>query len=298
MAYTYYPGCSLKGLGRAYEESFMAVFESLGEDLQELDDWNCCGATAYMAIEEKNAFLLAARNLALAEKKGSQDIIAPCAGCYLVLNKAAKYLEEYGDVKEEILDALKHGGLEYAGKTKVRHPLDVILNDVGVDKLKEKIKNPLKGLKVACYYGCQIMRPFATFDDQDNPTSMDKIISATGADTVDYPLKTKCCGGSLTGTISEVGVQLCYNLLREIKRRGADIVVTACPLCQFNMESYQDKMKEEMNLPILHFTQVLGLAMGIPAKKLGLQRQVISPNAIFKQKGLNSSGSQHNAQAL
>ena len=287
MNYLYYPGCSLKGTGRAYEESILSVFENLGVGLTELEDWNCCGATAYMAISELKAFGLSARNLALAEKQaakiGSTDMVVPCAACFLGLNKAQRYLKDYPKVSHQINDALKSANLSYSGTIRARHPLDVLVNDIGLEKISQQVKNPLKGLKVACYYGCQIVRPYADFDDQHNPIIMDRLIQALGATTIEWPLKTRCCGGSLTGTVQDVGMRLSYLLLKEAKKRGADVVVTACPLCQFNLECYQSPMsskyKENINLPVAYFTQLMGRAMNIADKKLGMQRLFVPPKA-------------------
>lgn len=283
MKYIYYPGCSLKGSGRAYEESLLPIFQTLQIPMEELKEWNCCGATAYMSVDETRAFALAARNLALAEEVGSGEpgkpptIIAPCNACYLVLSKAKKYIEENRQLGRTIRAALKAADLEYRGTAVVRHPLDILVNEIGLDKIKAAVKHPLKGLRVAPYYGCQIVRPYATFDDQFFPMSMDLLLSAVGAEIVDYPLKTRCCGGSLTGTIPEVGVPLNFILLKEAKKRKADVVATACPLCQFNLECYQDKMEEPIKMPVAYFTQLLGLALGIPKEKLGFNHIFVQP---------------------
>ena len=196
MKYSYFPGCSLKGLGRAYEESLLPVLKHLGVELEELEDWNCCGATAYMAVDEGKACVLAARNLALAQKSGLAEMLAPCAACYLVLNKAQHYLHDYPAMKATVDHALGTAGLKFTGELPVRHPLDVLLNDVGLEAVKQKVRRPLSGLKVAPYYGCQMVRPYATFDDQYNPTTMDRLLEALGASVVRYPLKTKCCGAA------------------------------------------------------------------------------------------------------
>jgi len=284
MKYLYYPGCSLKGTGRAYEESLLVVLPRLGIEVQELEQWNCCGATAYMAVDEMKAFALAARNLALAEECGNGDgkpvqMIAPCAACYLVLNKTQRYMREYPEVGKKVGDALRSVQLQYNDHVRVRHPLDVLTHDIGPAKITEAVTRPLDGLKVACYYGCQIVRPFADFDDQHNPQSMETIIKALGAEPIDWPLKTRCCGGSLTGTIQEAGLRLSYILLQEAKKRGADVLVTACPLCQFNLDSYQGQMARQfgtsVNLPAAYFTQLMGLAMGIKPRKLGLHRLTV-----------------------
>ena len=291
MSYLYYPGCSLKSTGRAYEESILEVFKALRIPLTELDDWNCCGATAYMSISELKAFALSARNFAIAEKQNGQgeyaDMVVPCAACYLGLNKAKLYLSEHPEIKSVIDKALQEGGLTYKGKVKVRHPLDVLINDIGLDQIKNEVKRPLEGLKIACYYGCQIVRPYAEFDDQHDPQTMDKLMKALGAETVNWPLKTRCCGGSLTGTIQEVGLRLSYMILREAKKRGCDMVATACPLCQFNLECYQDKMPsmfgEKIDIPVVYFTQAMGLALGVSASKLGINRLFIPITEISKK---------------
>jgi heterodisulfide reductase subunit B len=291
VSYWYYPGCSLKSTGRSYEESLLAVFDSLRIPLTELDDWNCCGATAYMSISELKAFALSARNFAIAEKHNGKnevaDMVVPCAACYLGLNKAKRYLSEHLEIKSVIDGALKEGGLTYTGKVKVRHPLDVLVNDIGPDRIKAEVKRPLEGLKIACYYGCQIVRPFAEFDDQYDPQTMDNLMKALGAKTADWPLKTRCCGGSLTGTIQDVGLRLSYMILREAKKRGCDMVVTACPLCQFNLECYQDKIAsmfgEKVDIPVMYFTQAMGLALGISTSKLGLNRLFMSITEVSKK---------------
>jgi heterodisulfide reductase subunit B len=293
MKYSYFPGCSLKGTGRAYEESLLPVMKALGVELEELDDWNCCGATAYMAVDEVKACVMASRNLAIAEKAGHKELLAPCSACYLVLNKTKHYLHESPVVEAVVQKALHQANLTYSGNTPVRHPLDVLVNNVGIDAIKKRVTQPLKGLKVAPYYGCQIVRPYATFDDQYNPTTMDRLLEAIGCTMVTYPLKTRCCGGSLTGTLPEPGLLCSYILLKEAITRGADVVATVCPLCQFNLDCYRDKMVSKwgnetipdprnkdarvpvgprLNIPVVFFTQLIGLAFGLSEKELGLHR--------------------------
>jgi heterodisulfide reductase subunit B len=280
VKYLYYPGCSLKSTGRAYEESALAVTEALGMRMDELEDWNCCGATNYMSISELKSFALSGRNLALANRQAnsteSVSLVAPCAACYLGLTKAKRYIEEYPEIRSKVDGALNAAGLEYRDHVRVRHLLDVLVNDFDQRSITEQVKVKLAGMKVACYYGCQIVRPYSEFDDQHNPTSMERLFKSLGMDVVDWPLKTRCCGGTLTGTVSEVGQRLSYILLREATRRGANVIVTACPLCQFNLECYQSEMSKRFNdsvhIPVTYFTQLMGLALGIPRKKLGLHR--------------------------
>jgi heterodisulfide reductase subunit B len=252
-------------------------------ELEELPDWNCCGATSYISIDEMKAFALAARNLAIADEQAngepSIDMIAPCNACYLGLKKVQHYLEEYEPIADKIHSALHKAGLNYTGKVRIRHPVDILVNDIEFDTLSNYVKKPLKGLKVASYYGCQMVRPYSTFDDQENPTTMDRLMELIGAESVDWPLKTRCCGGTLTGTVQEVGLELNYILLKEAVKRGADVIATNCSLCQFNLECYQDRIKRRFKdltpIPIVYFTQLLGKAMGIPEKSLGLHRMFI-----------------------
>ena len=276
--YLYYPGCSLLGTGKAYEESLLAVFKALDVELEELEDWNCCGAMAQMPIDEVSSFALAGRNLAIAEKR-NLDLLAPCSACFLVLNKAQHYFKEDSKVAQTMEHGFKAAGLEYHGTTKVRHPLDVLVNDIGLERIKACLKKPLTGLKVAPYYGCQIVRPYATFDLMYYPVTMDKLLRAVGAEVVDYPLKTRCCGGSQKGTLPEVGLSLIHILLKEARRREAHIVSTICPLCQFNLDAFQGEASKkygEISMPVVYFTQLLGLAFGFSAKELGLERNIVA----------------------
>lgn len=288
MRYAYYPGCSAKGVGRAYEESLLAVFEKLDSGLDELDDWNCCGATAWPSVDEAQAYALSARNLALAEGAVSgrtpADLVAACAGCYRALVKTERTLQDDPAIATRIDGALRSIGLVRDGRARVRHPLDVLVNDIGLDRIADAVTRPLAGVKVACYYGCLLVRPYATFDDMRNPTSMDRLMAAIGAEPIDWPLKTRCCGGScycggpVIGTMPEATLRLSYGLLHEAKRRGANAIATVCPLCEFNLEGFQDRMTREFGEPldmtVGFVTQFVGMALGIDDRSLGLQRML------------------------
>lgn len=281
--YLLYPGCSLHSTGRAYGESITAVFAHLGLELSELKEWNCCGATSYASIDEMEAFSLAARNLALAEDmhNGEQpDLVAPCNACYLVLTKTQQYMSQYVHVRQTVDRALGAAGLEYHRRVRVRHPLDVLTNDVGLDVILSHVRKKFNKTRVACYYGCQAVRPFGLIDDKRRPILMDRIVGALGAQPVEWSLKTFCCGGSLTGTIPDAGLPLNRTILTEALQRGAEMIVTCCPLCQFNLECLQDKLRSRYGLstaiPVLYFTQLMGLAFGLDEKSLGLQRLFVS----------------------
>ncbi len=277
MAYTYFPGCCMHGFARHCQDSLYAVFEALGLELRELADWNCCGATSYIAVDEYQAFTLAARNLALAEQAGL-EVVAPCNACFMVLKKAQDYLARYSNLRERIEAALARGGLRYSGTVQVRHPLEIVIEKIGVKALREKVKRPLKGWNVAPYYGCLLTRPYRLRNGL-TLEAFDTLVPALGASLVDFELKDRCCGGSLTGTISEVGDRLVYILLHEAKRQKANVLVTVCPLCQLNVEAHQKQIfqryGEDVSIPVPYFTQLIGLALGIPDKDLGLDKLLV-----------------------
>jgi len=284
--YAYYPGCSLKGNAKHYEESILPVFKELGLALEEMDDWNCCGATPYFSVNDHMAAAICGRNLSIAEKQG-KNIFAPCAGCYLTLKKSNQFLGNGSEEAQKILASLEKANCSYHGRVEVKHPLEVLIQDVGLKTIQSKVQNPLTGLKVACYYGCQLVRPFTEFDDPDYPETLDKVMEAIGAYPVEYSAKTKCCGGSLTGTMQEVGAQLNFVLLKEAKRKGADVIVTICPLCQFNLEIIQDKVarsfQEKFAIPILYFSQLMGLALGLNKYDLGFKRSIIPLDPMWEK---------------
>ena len=287
MTYAYFPGCSMRGTGRAYEESLLAVFEAVGANLEELEDWNCCGASAWRSVDLSQAVALSARNLAIAERGAVDgapvDLMAPCAGCYRALLKTQHAFEERGAVADKVDAALATVGLRYDRTVRVRHPIDVLISDVGLERVAEAVTRPLEGVKVACYYGCLLVRPNAPFDDPHDPTSMDRLIRAAGAEPIDWPLKTRCCGASCYssspfGPVQEATLELSYQILREAKHRGADAIATACPLCQFNLEGFQPRMArafgERIDLTVGFITQFLGLAMGVDERRLGIRRMM------------------------
>ena len=284
MKVAYYPGCSLHATARAYDESIRSIAGLMDLTLEEIDDWNCCGATAYMNVNEILSFSLSARNLALAAKTGL-PVVSPCSACYTNLRKTEKYLAEMPDIKRKVDEALAAGGLRYDGGVVSKHLLQVVVEDVGLDKVRALVKRPLAGLKVAPYYGCQIARPFAIEESVDNPVMLDRLLEALGAVAVPYAMKTVCCGGSLMGTREEVALRLCRNLLLCAQQQKADCIAVTCPLCQMNVDTYQGRVNEaygtSFHIPVVYFTQLMGVAFGIGAEDLGLQRGTVPAAALL-----------------
>jgi heterodisulfide reductase subunit B len=279
--YSYFPGCCLteEGFGKAFDWSMKGVNKLLDIEFKKMEDWNCCGSVPYDTLHEAASFSICARNLALAEKMGG-DLVAPCSSCYVFLSRTNQYLQEYPRVKKEVDEALAAGGLEYHGKVKVRKVLDVYVNDVGYEAIAAKVKKPLQGLKVACYYGCQEVRPRFGFDQPEMPESMDKLVKALGAEAVNFPLKSRCCGGSLIISEEDASLELIKKLLESAVSNGAEVMVTGCPLCQLNVDAYQAmvnrKYKTHFHLPVLFFTQLIGIAYGLEGKTLGLNKGIVS----------------------
>ena len=275
MKYTYYPGCSLHSAHKGYDQSCRAVAEKLELSLVEIEDWNCCGATIYMSNKEITSLAVASRNLALAEQF-PYDLIAPCSACFTVLNKANRFMRDNKELSEKVNSCLAEAGLQYKNSIRVRHPLDVLINDVGTEIIAHYVERPLTGLRIANYYGCQIVRPERGFDDRENPTTMDDLFESLGAENVYFPFKVRCCGGMLMTTYEDVALKLSKEILESAIENDAHCIVTTCPLCQMNLEAYQRKINKafgtDYEIPILFFTQVLGVALGIDEKTLGIDR--------------------------
>lgn len=275
--YAYFPGCSSsEGTAASYGQSAEAVSSAIGIELIELENWNCCGSTPYSATAELESLCIAVRNLALAEKTG-MDIVTPCSSCYTTLSRANSQLKAHPDLRAKVTECLAVAGLEYNGNVKVRHLFEVIYHDIGLEELKSKVVSPLTGLKVAPYYGCQMVRPEFCFEGApENPQVLEQFLKSIGAEPVPYPMKVRCCGGSLVIPELEQTLSLIHKLLESAANNGAQCIVTTCPLCYVNLDSFQDminkKFKTNYKLPVLLFTQLVGLAVGVEPKKLVLDK--------------------------
>jgi heterodisulfide reductase subunit B len=272
----FYPGCSLTGSSREYNESVVAITKVLEIELVEINDWNCCGATAAHSMNEELSLSLPARIMALAEKQGLTEVVVPCAACYNRLKMTQHELED--DQKrsriKEILD------MPYQGNVKIINVLQ-LLQLYGIENLKAKISQPFAH-KVACYYGCLLVRPHSIlkFDRVEDPQSMDEMIRAIGGSTMDWAFKTECCGGGFSVSRTDLVAKLSGNILKDAADRGAEAIIVACPMCQSNLDMRRGAINKVLNsqidIPVIYITQAIGLAMGIGAKELGLKRHFVT----------------------
>jgi heterodisulfide reductase subunit B2 len=284
MEYAYYPGCSLEATGRPYDHSLRLVFERLGIGLKEIEDWNCCGATSYIAMNKLSAYALSARNLAYAERMGL-DVCAPCSSCFTILSKANRHVQWDETHRDTVNTVLAAAGLSYSGKLEVLHPLFILVGFYGLERIAERVVRNLNGLRVAPYYGCQIVRPQGRFDDREDPQHLDSLFAAVGATVVPFAGKVRCCGGMLMTTCEDVALRLNRELLEAAEEGGAQVVVTTCPLCQMNLEAYQSRINSTygtaFDMPIIYFTQLLGLALGFSPHELMLDKMVGSVTPVW-----------------
>lgn len=293
--YLMYPGCSLQRSAAPYLDSTLAIQDKLAMEFEEIADWNCCGATEYHSVTRLPAHALVGRNLAIAQEQanGSNTVVAPCSACYLNLSKTDNVMKQDAGFGEKVNQSLEAGGMHYdAGSLKIRHLLDVVFNDVGIDRIKELVTNPLKGLRVAAYYGCMIVRPDYEnrFDNPEYPNELEELISALGAEVIDFPLKTHCCSGHMTQISSDIAYELIRRLIHGATQYEADLMVTLCPMCQLNLDAFQPNMNSHFgssyHMPVLYFTQLMGLAFGIDAKDLGIGKEFIDPKEALAKIGI------------
>jgi heterodisulfide reductase subunit B len=290
MKYSYYPGCSAHASGKEYNASLMAVCHELAIELVEVTDWNCCGATPAATTRPELSIALAARNLAIAA--GAElELMTPCSACYKNLRNAALKLQDDTEARSELEGFLGNRSLSHIPP--VRHPIDIFWNDLDLSSLP--VKTPLEGLNVASYYGCLISRPKGGFDDPETPRSMDDLMEALGAEAVDWDYKTKCCGGAVFIPRKQIALELTGKILLNAYRAGADVISVGCPFCHLLLDMYQDKALQQVNagpgkwdadgfrIPILYFSQLMGVALGIDAEPLELNGNIVSPFPVLER---------------
>ncbi len=280
MKYLYYPGCSLHATAKEYDESAHAVCKVLGIDLVELPDWSCCGASSAHVVNHDLAAALPARNLFIAEKEG-MDLLVLCAACFNRLKIARHEIAENDRIRVRLEEIMKY---KYKGSVNVKHLMEVILKEVGVEELKNKVTDELVGFKAVPYYGCLMVRPeeVMQFEHSDNPTHLDKILGAIGVEVMPWSYKADCCGGSLTLTQAETVTHLVDNLLNQAADAGANCVVTGCPMCMMNLE--MRRSKNAPNLPVFYFTDLIGMALGQKEWKRWLDMHLVDSTEFMAQR--------------
>ena len=299
----YYPGCALEGTGHAYNRSTKVLGKALGLELDEVKNWNCCGAMEVKNVDPKVQTYLSSRVMSIAANEmKAQVVMAPCNGCYHNLKKAEHDLAQ-DEASREVVDRIskKAGHATYqAGQVETIHALDWIKDGVGEDELRRRVKNSLKGLKVANYYGCMYTRPRHIYPEKDQgpgsestlkPHFMDDLLAAAGAENVDFPLKTACCGGAHTLSDSDTSTKLVLNILQAAEAAGADVIATECPTCHSGLEMHQVRAEKVLGkktkVKMLYFTQLLGIALGVSPRKLGVHENVSDGLELLKEKGLS-----------
>ena len=287
MKYAYYPGCSSHSTARDMHESATAVARALGIELVEIEGWSCCGATAAHQTDRVLAASLPAANMLLARQMGL-DTVVTCAACYNRMKVTNHEVSSLPDMRARVADVV---GQPYDGSVAVRHIVEVLLGDIGLEKLRKSFTHSLGGLRVASYYGCLLVRPrdVTNFDDAENPTILDRLIDAMGGESVDWPGKVDCCGGGLNLTRTDVVVQLSGSVIDMAIASGAECITVACPMCQASLDLRQQDMQKQSgrryNMPIVYITQLLGLCLGIPPRELGLNRLMVAPTGVLQSIG-------------
>ena len=298
----YYPGCALEGSGHAYNRSTKALGSALGLKIKEVENWNCCGAMEVKNIDPKLQTYLSSRVMSIAANKMNMDVVmAPCNGCYHNLKKTEYELANDGESAEVVDRLSKKAGHEtyQPGQVETIHALDWVKETIGEEGLKERVKNSLKDIKIANYYGCMYTRPRHIFPEKDagpgsestsKPHFMDDLLEAAGAENVDFPLKTACCGGAHTLSDSDTSTRLVANILQTAEAAGAEVIATECPTCHSGLEMHQIRAEKVLGIKtqvkIIYFTQLLGMAIGLKPKKVGLHENISDSFDFVKKKGI------------
>jgi heterodisulfide reductase subunit B2 len=292
MRYAYFPGCSAESTARDMHQSTLAVAAALGIELLEPKGWTCCGATAGHQTDRLLAASLPAASLAKVKDMGL-DMVVNCAACYNRMKVANHEISSNSEIRKGVCEAI---GRDYDGSVNVRHFMEVLLEDVGLEAIENTCKRSLNGLKVACYYGCLLVRPpeVVKFDDPENPTSLDRLVTAMGGESLDWPHKVECCGGGLSLSRTDVVIQLTDSILAMAQSAGADCIATSCPMCQSNLDLRQQDIKKQggrdYQMPIVYITQLLGLSLGISSAKLGFKKLMVPASRVLEKVEINSHG--------
>jgi heterodisulfide reductase subunit B len=287
MRYGYYPGCSLEGISAEYDDSVRSLLAHLKVPIEDVPDWICCGTVAASSMSRLMGLATPLWNVARAKRAGCDQLITPCSACLYHFKHAAKRVGDDAALRAEVEDLL---GLPLSAAPRIVHPLEVLTSDGFEARIRELVRCDLSDLKVVCYYGCHISRPAEVmeFDDPENPQSMDRLMNWVGVETVDWSGKAECCGAHYSLIKPDIVVDLCEGLIESAIEVGADAIVAACPMCHANLDTRQAeigaRMQRPVDIPVLYFSQVMGYAMDLPAKSLGLKRHVVDPLPLMAAK--------------
>ena len=284
MRIGYYPGCSLEGTARDFGISVRKSCELLGIELADLDDWSCCGATAAHNTNHLLSIALPARNLALAEQQGLEKLLSPCAACSNRLITAHKEMAESETLRNEVAEIIE---MPYSGAVKVLNYLDLML-EFGIENLGPKVVRKLENFKIACYYGCLLVRPpkVIEFDDPENPQSMDKIVTALGAEAVDWEYKVECCGGGFTISDPALVETLSHDIIENAEAEGANAIAVSCPLCHANLDMKQSainaRFREKRKVPVYYVSELVALACGATPEEAAINKHFVDSYALIE----------------
>lgn len=287
MDYLYFPGCTLGTKAKNLDQTARDCSLLLGFELKELKNWVCCGATFRLATDDIMTLLGPARILANAGEEGT-TLTTLCAMCFNVIKRTNRLIQEDGEKRDKINNFIEKN---YQGDLQILHYLEILKKDIGFSQLKEKVKKPLAGLKAAAYYGCMLLRPFEEmgFDDKEKPTIFEELLEALGAKAVEYPYKIECCGSFQSIGAPQVATECAYKILGSAIKNGAEVLALVCPMCTFNIDHRQGDIKEKYldfkKVPVLYFTQLLGMAMGLDYRTLGFELNAVDPLPLLKEKG-------------
>jgi len=291
MKLAYYPGCTLKAHGKNFEETALCSLKELGIEVQEIPRWNCCGTVFSLATDDVIHHVAPIRNLLRAQEAGFDSVVTLCAMCYNTLKRADARLQESSEVRDKLHRFMNEEKINYNGGVKVFHYLELIRDQIKLETVASRVKKPLKGLRVASYYGCLLVRPKGIgFDDLENPVIMDQLVSSLGAEAIDFPHKTECCGAYQTVDKPQVVALRAGQILKAAREQGAEAMAVSCPLCAFNLDYRQKDIRQLEpdfpTMPILYFTQLMALALGCPEETLRFDLHEVDPRPLLKKKGL------------
>lgn len=291
MKLSYYPGCTLKSHAKNFEDSALCSLNHLGIDVEEIPRWNCCGTVFSLATDDLIHHLAPIRNLIRVKESNSDSVMTLCSMCYHTLKAANARMKSHPEDLDTINEFMDRESVKYEGDVRILHLLEILRDEIKFENLAKKVKHPLKNLKTANYYGCLLVRPRELgLDDMENPMVMDNLMTALGADTIDFPYKTECCASYQTVDKPEIVADRTNSIITSARNMGAEVMVVSCPLCAFNLDQRQKKTMQKYpefkTMPVLYFTQLMAIALGCKEADLGLDLHYIDPKPLLKQKKL------------